>query len=106
MQLLKYELSGLRKPIVRESFFMQDNGASVSFERDIRPLFRDVDIDHMEGMGVLLSDHAWMSDPENAKRVYDFLSGDEKPRMPPAGPFWTEEQLKKLADWMKGGYLP
>jgi hypothetical protein len=62
---------------------MQDNGASVSFERDIRPLFRDVDIDHMEGMGVLLADHTWM-----------------------AGPFWSEEQLKKLADWMKGGYLP
>ena len=56
---------------------MQDNGASVSFERDIRPLFREVDVDHMEGMGVLLADHAWMSNPENAKRVYDFLSGDE-----------------------------
>jgi len=85
---------------------MQDNGRSVSFERDIRPLFREVDIDHMEGMGVLLADHAWMSNPENAKQVYDFLSGDEEPRMPPGGPFWSEEQLKTLSTWIEGGYQP
>ena len=85
---------------------MQDKGGSVSFARDIRPLFRDVDIDHMEGMGVLLADHAWMSNSENAKRVYDFLSGDEQPRMPPGGPYWSEEQLKTLSSWMKDGYQP
>jgi hypothetical protein len=85
---------------------MQDKDKTVSFERDIRPLFRDVDIDHMEGFGVLLADHAWMSNPENARRVYDSLSSDAESRMPPDGPFWSEDQLKRLADWMKGGYLP
>lgn len=85
---------------------MQDKGASVSFARDIRPLFREVDFDHMEGFGVSLADHAWMSDPENAKRVYDFLTGDEKPRMPPDGPYWSEEQLKTFSAWVKGGYQP
>lgn len=85
---------------------MQDKGASVSFERDIRPMFRDVDIDHMEGMGVLLADRSWMSEPENAKRVYDFLTGDEEPRMPPGGPYWEEQQLKKLSDWIEGGCQP
>lgn len=85
---------------------MQNKGAAVSFERDILPLFREVDIDHMEGMGVLLADHAWMSIPENAKRVYAFLSGDEKPRMPPDGAYWSEEQLKVLRSWMEGGYQP
>jgi hypothetical protein len=89
-----------------ETFFMQDKGTPISFERDIRPLFREVDIDHMEGFGVLLADHTWMSNPENAKRVYDFLSGDEKPRMPPGGPFWSDEQLKKLSSWIEGGYQP
>ncbi len=79
---------------------------SVSFERDIRPLFTDEDVDHMEGMGVLLADHAWMSDPDNAKRVYDFLTGDEQPRMPPDGPYWSDAQLKLLADWIAGGYQP
>jgi hypothetical protein len=85
---------------------MQDKGASISFERDIRPMFRDVDIDHMEGMGVLLADHAWMSDPENAKRVYDSLSGDAESRMPPGGPYWPDEQMEKLSKWIEGGYQP
>jgi hypothetical protein len=85
---------------------MQDESATVSFERDIRPMFRDVDVDHMEGMGVLLADHVWMSEPENAKSVYDFLTGDEEPRMPPGGPYWDEKQLKLLSDWIEGGYQP
>jgi hypothetical protein len=85
---------------------MQDNGGAISFELDIRPLFRDVDIDHMEGMGVMLADHAWMSDPDNAKRVYDFLSGAEEPRMPPGGPYWSDEQMKKFSNWMESGYQP
>lgn len=54
---------------------MAGNADNVSFERDIRPLFTEMDVDHMEGMGVLLADHAWLSQPENAKRVYDFLTG-------------------------------
>jgi hypothetical protein len=85
---------------------MQDKSGSISFERDIRPMFRDVDIDHMEAMGVLLADRAWMSDPENAKRVYDSLSSDAESRMPPGGPYWSEEQMKKLSNWMEGGYQP
>jgi len=85
---------------------MSNGGASLSFEHDIRPMFRDVDVDHMDAMGVMLADHAWMSNPENAKKVFDFLSGDEEPRMPPGGPYWTEEQLKRLSDWIEGGYGP
>jgi hypothetical protein len=85
---------------------MAGSGGNVSFEKDIRPLFTEMDVDHMEGMGVLLADHAWMSEPENAKRVYDFLTGDEAPRMPPGGPYWSDEHLKQFADWMAGGYKP
>ena len=79
---------------------------SVSFERDVRPLFRSVDIDHMEPMGVLLDDFEYMSDPGNAKRVYEFLNGDEQPQMPIDGPYWTEEQLGLFRDWMSGGFQP
>jgi len=85
---------------------MADRGAAPSFERDIRPMFRDVDVEHMDRMGVMLSDHAWMSNPENAKKVYDFLSGDEEPQMPPGGPYWTDEQLQRLSEWIDGGYQP
>jgi hypothetical protein len=85
---------------------MKDDPTSVSFERDIKPLFTSDDIDHMEGMGVLLADHAWMSQPDNAKNVYEYLTGDQKPRMPPGGPFWDDAKLNLLADWIKGGYQP
>ena len=60
----------------------------------------------MEGVGVMLADHKWMSDPDNAKRVYDSLSADADTRMPPGGPYWSDEQMKKLSDWIAGGYQP
>ena len=35
----------------------------VSFESDIRPLFRQIDIDHMNKHKVLLDNYTYMSDP-------------------------------------------
>ena len=78
---------------------------SLSFERDIKPMFREIDIDHMEPFGVMLADHEWMSDPANAKSVHDYLVGEGVPKMPPDEP-WTDEQIKQFADWMAGGYQP
>jgi hypothetical protein len=37
----------------------------VSFERDIRPLFRQVDIDHMNKHSVFLDNYTCMADPSN-----------------------------------------
>ena len=79
---------------------------AISFARDIRPLFRPVDIQHMSPMGVLLDDYAYMSDPQNAKVVYEFLNGERQPQMPIGGPFWSEEQLQLFSDWMTAGRRP
>ncbi len=49
----------------------------VSFARDIRPLFRDVDISHMERHGIKLDDYTFMSDPDNANKVLETLSPHE-----------------------------
>lgn len=81
--------------------------AAVSFARDILPLFTQADIDHMEEMGVLLNDHAYMSKPKNAEAVYDTL---EAKTMPPTwgggtGP-WSDEQIALFKAWMDGGYQP
>jgi hypothetical protein len=76
----------------------------VSFERDIKPLFRPIDVEHMEPMGVLLDDHGYMSDPSNAQSVYDFLTGDKQPQMPIGGPYWSKDQLDLFSRWMSGGY--
>ena len=68
-----------------------------SFKTDVLPLFRRIDIDHMKPMRIKLDNFTWMSDPKNAKKVYATLESKE---MPPDGPYWTDEQLKVLSDWM------
>ena len=80
----------------------------VSFARDIRPLFRDVDISHMRSLDVKLDDYSYMSDPGNAKRVLATLSphNGEPPSMPPGGPYWTPSQLSLFVQWEKEGYQP
>jgi hypothetical protein len=75
----------------------------ISFARDIQPLFRPVDIQHMSPMGVLLDDYAYMSDAQNAQAVYEYLTGERQPQMPPGGPYWGEAQLQLFSDWMSGG---
>src|SRR5262245_11447781 len=73
------------------------NVGKVSFASDIRPLFRSIDIEHMKGMDILLDDYAYMSNAtnqhENARRVYDSLTGKTEPRMPPNGPYWPKDKL-------------
>jgi hypothetical protein len=75
----------------------------VSFAADIRPLFRQVDIDHMRPLNVFLDDYGFMSKPENAVMVHDFLSGKKQPQMPPDKP-WPAENVALFAGWMAAGY--
>jgi hypothetical protein len=80
----------------------------VSFARDIRPLFRAVDISHMKVHGIELDDYTFMSDPDNANKVLGALSPRESdpPSMPPGGPYWPADQLALFAQWQKDGYQP
>jgi hypothetical protein len=80
-----------------------DGTGKASFARDILPLFRPIDIQHMKPMGVMLSDFNYMSDPNAAQKVLDTLS--EK-SMPPGGPFWSPAQLELFKKWMTDGLLP
>lgn len=79
---------------------------AVSYAQDIRPLFRQVDIDHMSAMGVLLDDYAFMSQRDNAQNVRDFLTGKNQPQMPPGGPYWSGEQIDLLSRWIDDGCPP
>jgi hypothetical protein len=84
--------------------------ALVSFQKDILPLFRAVDIDHMKPFGVKLDDYDYMSDPANnyanAEGVQKTVSpqNGEAPGMPPGGPYWTAEQVALFAKWRSDGY--
>jgi hypothetical protein len=52
---------------------------TVSFKTDILPLFTSMDIEHMSNAGVLLDEYAYMSQPANAKSVYDTVSTGTMP---------------------------
>jgi hypothetical protein len=79
---------------------------TTSFERDIRPLFTPVDINHMRPMEVLLDDYGYMSQRENAETVRDFITGKEQPQMPPSGPYWPKERIELLSRWIAEGCPP
>jgi hypothetical protein len=84
------------------------NTAKVSFGKDILPLFRPIDVQHMKPGGVLLDSYSYMSnsanDHANAKAVYDYLTGAKQPRMPTNGPYWSQAQLDLFSKWMSDGY--
>ena len=77
----------------------------VSFERDIRPLFRPIDIEHMMRFGVRLDDYAFMSDMEHAERVYTSISTKQMPP-PNEGFSWPDDDVRRLRAWIDGGCRP
>jgi hypothetical protein len=74
----------------------------LSYNHDIKPLFRQRDVICMVRRGVKLDDQAWMCTPANAQRVYDALSSA---RMPPDGP-WPPKQITLFKQWMDAGCNP
>ena len=78
---------------------------AVSFAKDIKPLFREIDVEHMNGFGILLDDYGYMSKPDNANSVLQTVEGNP-PSMPPGGPYWTAEQVALFKKWMDEGYQP
>lgn len=73
---------------------------AVSFAADIRPLFRDGDIECMKSAGILLSDLSWMRVPANAQNVLHAVSSGV---MPPDAP-WPKERVTLLQQWIDAGY--
>jgi hypothetical protein len=70
-----------------------------SFATDIRPLFREEDIDCMKAMGIDLDDPAWMCVPANAQGVYREVSAGT---MPP-DEAWPSERVSLFKEWMDAG---
>ena len=75
------------------------------FARDILPLFRTIDIEHMAKGGVHLDQYAYMSVSENAERVYASIATK---RMPPPDEdaTWADEQVALLREWIDAGMHP
>jgi hypothetical protein len=77
-----------------------------SFATDIRPLFRDVDVDHMKRRGLDLSSYDDVK--SNSDDIYARVSStDDAFRMPPPlDDPWTPAQVKLFKQWMDEGSLP
>jgi hypothetical protein len=78
---------------------------TVSFSKDIAPLFTPTDIACMGRIGVMLSEYSYMSVPANAQSVLNHLDGSTPPLMPPNGA-WPQSQIQLFRDWIAGGYQP
>ena len=78
----------------------------LSFAADVRPLFRDIDVEHMADFGVMLDDYSYMSQSANAANVLAALKGDGQTQMPPHGPYWSVEQIALYQRWMDAGCPP
>jgi hypothetical protein len=72
---------------------------ALSFAKDIRPLFRDEDVECMKPMGVDLDDPAWMCVLANAKSVYGTVADGS---MPPDEP-WAADRVSLFKQWMDAG---
>ncbi len=68
----------------------------VSFERDIRPLFRDKDVKSMRSAFDL---HAYADVKTHSQAIYDAVVGGE---MPCDGP-WPAEHTTLFKQWMDAG---
>ena len=71
-----------------------------SFATDIRPLFRDKDINAMKAFGIDLSSYEDVK--RRAQDIYARLSAK---RMPCDGP-WSDDHMQKLKEWMQTGMEP
>jgi hypothetical protein len=80
----------------------------VSFAADIRPLFTQVDIDHMSWFCDLAS---YDDVKANADDIRNRLKGEGGAVMPPPrsrggdGP-WTDDKIALFNSWIEGGYQP
>jgi hypothetical protein len=76
----------------------------VSFAADIRPLFTDIDIDHMSWFCDL---SAYADVKANAAEIFDRLNGvGGRVMPPPPAKAWPTEKIDLFKAWMDGGYAP
>ena len=72
---------------------------TLTFAKDIRPLFTDEDVECMGPMAVPLDDPAWMCVLANAESVYGVLADGS---MPPGNP-WPADHVALFKAWMDTG---
>ncbi len=81
---------------------MSSQSQALSFARDIRPLFRTVDIDHMKPHGLDLSSYDDVK--RHASAIYDQVSQSRMP--PPPDTSWPPNRVQVFKTWIDDGMQP
>ena len=76
---------------------------TTSFAKDIRPLFRDVDVQHMTDLGLDLSDYQQVRD-RSADILMKVKLKTARRMPPPPDPAWTAEKIALFQKWVDEGY--
>ena len=79
---------------------------AVSFAQDIRPLFTDMDVEHMRHRFVHLDVFDYMRKPRHAQHVLNKVSDGSMPPRNSGEPAWSPETVQLFRDWVAGGYQP
>jgi hypothetical protein len=79
---------------------MSDQTA-VSFAKDIRPLFTDLDVAHMKRAGMDLSSHDDVT--AHADAIYQTVSSGSMPPPSAGEPRWTEDMCALFKRWQTQG---
>jgi hypothetical protein len=79
--------------------------ATLSFAKDIAPLFTSIDQDHMSFMFDLTS---YDDVKNNAGDIYDAVSSQRMPPPPSAGGDgpWSADKVRTFKQWMDDGFPP
>ncbi|MGR4065013.1 MAG: hypothetical protein ACLQPV_06155 [Vulcanimicrobiaceae bacterium] len=77
---------------------------SLSFAKDIRPMFTEMDVAHMKGAGMDLSDRDAVK--RNADAIYQTVSTGSMPPPPAGEPRWTSEMCDVFKRWHEQGCPP
>ncbi len=77
--------------------------SALSFAKDIRPMFTDTDVSHMQPFGIDLSTLDGVK--ENAEAIYTTVSAGSMPP-PGTGETWTPDMCERFKQWWDQGCPP
>lgn len=77
---------------------------SLSFAKDIRPMFTDTDVAHMKPLGLDLSSFDEVK--ASADSIYKLVANGAMPPPASGGARWTPEMCERFKSWQTQGYPP
>ena len=74
---------------------------ALSFAKDIRPMFTDLDVEHMKPFGMDLSSHDDVK--MHADAIHSVVTSGGMPPSSSGEPRWSQEQCDRFQSWQNQG---